>query len=117
MLDTFSIILGLPHSACACHSYGASKAALAGYARCLAVELGGRGIRVNVVEPGYIETDMTAGVDASRRERIVARTPLQRLGSAQDVANMVAFLADPALAGFITGQTFRVDGGLSITSL
>ncbi len=92
--------------------YSATKAALDGFTRSLARELGARNITVNSVAPGYLDTDMTEELEAAQRDQIVRRTPLGRLGRPQDVAAMVLFLADDE-AGFITGQTFVVDGGIS----
>jgi len=92
--------------------YGATKAALDGLTRGLARELGPRGIRVNSVAPGYLETDMTAQLDARQQQRIIRRTPLRRLGTVDDVVELVLFLLSPR-ARFITGQTLVVDGGLS----
>ena len=95
------------------YSYGASKAAINGFTRCLAVELGGKQIRVNCVEPGFIISDMTRGITDERKQHIMNSIPLQRFGACNDVASMICFLASPG-SSYITGQTFRVDGGLSI---
>jgi 3-oxoacyl-[acyl-carrier protein] reductase len=92
--------------------YSATKAALDGLTRSLARELGPRGIRVNSVAPGYLETDMTRGMPAERKAQIIRRTPMGRLGTVADVVSVVRFLASPD-AGFITGQTIVVDGGLT----
>lgn len=93
-------------------SYSASKAALLGMTKTLAQELAGRGITVNAVSPGFIETRMTEEhVQGDRREQLLARIPLRRVGAPQDVAEAVAFLCGPA-AGYITGQVLRVNGGL-----
>lgn len=92
--------------------YGATKAALDGFTRGLAKELGPRGIRVNSIAPGYLETEMTENFTDTQRQRIIRRTPLGRLGHVEDVIGMVAFLVSPA-AEFITGQTFVIDGGLT----
>jgi len=92
--------------------YSATKAALIGLTRSLAVEVGQRGIRVNCVAPGYFESEMTAGLTGQQRERIVRRTPLRRLGTVGDIAAAVRFLLS-ADAAFITGQTLAVDGGFT----
>jgi 3-oxoacyl-[acyl-carrier protein] reductase len=92
--------------------YSATKSALDGFSRSLARELGPKGIRVNSIAPGFLETDMTKGMAAARKEQIVRRTPLARLGKVEDVVGLVDFLISPQ-AGFITGQTFVVDGGLT----
>jgi 3-oxoacyl-[acyl-carrier protein] reductase len=94
-------------------AYAASKAAVATIARSAAKELGPRGIRVNAVAPGVIATDMTAHLSAEVLERRVADTPLGRVGTADDVARAIRFLAGDG-AGFITGQVLGVDGGLLI---
>lgn len=96
--------------------YAASKSGLSGLTRSLARELGPRDIRVNLVEPGFINVGLGAAAAASDPERVAAyasRTALGRLGSAEDVAHAVCFLAGSD-AGYITGQTLRVDGGLSL---
>lgn len=90
--------------------YAATKAALEGFGRSLARELGPRGIRVNCVAPGFLETDLSASLSAENRSRIARRTALGRLGAPADVVGAVEFLASPA-AGFITGQVLTVDGG------
>jgi 3-oxoacyl-[acyl-carrier protein] reductase len=92
--------------------YSASKAALDGFSRSLARELGGRGIRVNSVAPGFIDTDMTKGMAEEKKAQIIRRTPLGRLGKVEDVTGVVAFLLSEQ-ARFITGQTLVVDGGLT----
>lgn len=92
--------------------YGAAKAAIDGFTRGLAREVGPRGITVNAVAPGHLRTDMTHGLDEAQLERIVRRTPLGRLGETADVAPLVLFLASQQ-AGFITGQTLVVDGGMT----
>lgn len=93
--------------------YGASKAGLVGLARSLAREVGPRGITANVVAPGFIETDMTAALDAQTQDAYRARVPLGRFGSAEEVAGVVAFLASEA-GGYITGAVVPVDGGLGM---
>ena len=90
--------------------YAATKAGLEGFARSLARELGPRGIRVNVVAPGFLETDLSASLSEADRSRIVRRTPLGRLGVPSDVVGAIEFLSGPQ-AGFITGQVLTVDGG------
>ena len=97
-------------------SYTASKAALEGMTRALAVDLSPLGIRVNSVAPGFIKTAMSAKAldgDPERKHRILTRTPAGRMGKPEDVANAVFFLASDQ-ASFITGQTLKVDGGYSI---
>jgi acetoacetyl-CoA reductase/3-oxoacyl-[acyl-carrier protein] reductase len=91
-------------------NYAASKAGLNALARTAARELGGFGIRVNAVAPGFIETEMTAALPAAVRERALAETALGRLGSAEDVAGAVLFLCSD-LGRHVTGQVLRVDGG------
>jgi 3-oxoacyl-[acyl-carrier protein] reductase len=90
--------------------YAATKAALEGFARSLARELGPRGIRVNAVAPGFLATDLSASLPAEDRDRIVRRTPLGRLGTPADVVGAIDFLTS-ARAGFITGPVLAVDGG------
>lgn len=92
--------------------YGATKAALDGFTRGLAKELGQRCIRVNSIAPGYLETEMTQHFTEVQRNRIIRRTPLGRLGQVDDVVKIVDFLVSPS-AEFITGQTITVDGGLT----
>jgi 3-oxoacyl-[acyl-carrier protein] reductase len=92
-------------------NYAAAKAGLEGFSRALAREMGSRKITVNVVAPGFIDTDMTRTLPQVQRDALVAQTPLGRLGTPDDVAAMVAFLASDA-ASFITGQTLHVNGGL-----
>src|SRR5580704_6802437 len=92
--------------------YGATKAALDGFTRALARELGGRGITVNSVAPGYLRTEMSHGLDEGQLQQIEHRTPLGRLGEPSDVAAAVLFLASDA-AAFITGHVLVVDGGVT----
>ena len=94
-------------------NYAASKAGLVGVARSLARELGSRGITVNVVAPGFVETDMTAELEESRRDEILSAIPLGRYASADEVAAVVEFLVGPD-AGYITGSVIPVDGGLGM---
>lgn len=90
--------------------YAATKAGLEGFARCLAREVGPRGIRVNAVAPGFLATELSATLSSSDRERIVRRTPLGRLGDTADIIGAIDFLTSPG-AAFVTGQTLTVDGG------
>jgi 3-oxoacyl-[acyl-carrier protein] reductase len=92
--------------------YSATKAGLDGMTRALARELGSRNVRVNSVAPGFLETEMTHGLDDEQRRQIVRRTPLGRLGTVQDVTGVVAFLLSDQGA-FMTGQTLVVDGGIT----
>jgi 3-oxoacyl-[acyl-carrier protein] reductase len=92
--------------------YGATKAALDGFTRALARELGSRDIRVNSVAPGYLRTAMTGAMDDAHLDQIARRTPLGRLGDAEDITGVIQFLCSPA-ARFITGQTIVVDGGIT----
>jgi len=92
-------------------NYAAAKAGLTGMSKALARELGGRGITVNCVAPGFIETDMTRALSEAQTAALLAQIPLGRLGAAQDVAHAVAFLASPQ-AGYITGSTIHVNGGM-----
>ncbi len=92
-------------------NYSASKAGLVGMARSFARELGSRGITANVVAPGFVETDMTATLDEKRRDEIAKSVPLQRFCSAEEIADVVTFLASPQ-ASYITGAVIPVDGGL-----
>jgi len=92
-------------------NYAASKAGLIALTKSVAKELGSRNILVNAVAPGFIETEMTAAMTQEARDALGKQIALERLGSAQDVAAMVAFLASD-LASYITGQVFVVDGGM-----
>ncbi len=91
--------------------YSATKAALIGLTKTLAREYASRGVTVNAVAPGYIETDMTAGLPAEARAAIVAQTPMGRVGSPAEVAAAVLFLCSEE-AGYVTGQVVRVNGGM-----
>lgn len=92
-------------------NYVASKAGVIGFTKSLAREVGSRGITVNAVAPGFIETDMTSGLPDAQRAALLESIPLQRLGSAEEVAHAVAFLAG-AGAAYITGETLHVNGGM-----
>ncbi len=94
-------------------NYAASKSGLIGMARSFARELGSRGITANVVAPGFVETDMTASLDDKRRQEIASSIPLGRFSDAQEIANVVSFIASTK-AGYITGAVIPVDGGLGM---
>lgn len=93
-------------------NYAASKAGLIGFSKSLAAELASRNVTVNVIAPGFIETEMTAALGAGAQEEFLARIPLGRLGLPDDVANLALFLASP-MSDYITGQVICVDGGLT----
>jgi len=93
-------------------NYAASKAGLIGFSKSLADELASRNVTVNVIAPGFIETDMTAALGDEARRGFLGRVPLGRLGSPDDVANLALFLASP-MSDYITGQVICVDGGLT----
>ncbi|WP_404980054.1 MULTISPECIES: 3-oxoacyl-ACP reductase FabG [unclassified Caballeronia] len=92
-------------------NYAAAKAGVAGMTRALAREIGSRGITVNCIAPGFIDTDMTKVLPEEQRTALTAQIPLGRLGSPEDIAHAVAFLASP-FAGYITGTTLHVNGGM-----
>ena len=92
-------------------NYAAAKAGVAGMTRALARELGSRGITVNCVAPGFIETDMTAGLPEEQQKALLGQIPLGHLGKPGDIAHAVAFLASPE-AGYVTGQELHVNGGM-----
>ncbi len=93
-------------------AYSVSKSGMDGLTRSVAREVGRRGVTVNSVAPGYLETELSAGLGEAQRRQIMNRTPIGRLGSVTDVTPLICFLLRPE-ASFITGQTLVVDGGLS----
>ncbi|KIP86471.1 MAG: 3-oxoacyl-ACP reductase FabG [Stenotrophomonas sp.] len=92
-------------------NYAAAKAGIIGFSKSLAKEIGSRGVTVNVVAPGFIDTDMTKALPDEARAALVNNIALERLGSPEDIAHAVAFLASPA-ANYITGETLHVNGGM-----
>jgi NAD(P)-dependent dehydrogenase (short-subunit alcohol dehydrogenase family) len=108
-ISSVAAYLGSPGQA----NYAASKSGLVGMARALAREVGSRGITVNVVAPGLVETDMLAAVGDERRNQMASGIPLGRVGTVEDVAATVGFLAG-ASAGYVTGAVLPVDGGLGM---
>lgn len=92
-------------------NYAASKAGVAGFARSLAKEIGSRGITVNTVAPGFIDTDMTKVLDEGQKELMLSQIALGRLGKPEEIAGVVSFLAGDA-GGYITGETLQVNGGM-----
>lgn len=109
---TLSSVWGVHGASCEA-AYSASKAAVIGLTRSLAKELGPSGVRVNCIAPGAIETDMLAGFSDDDKAQLCESTPLCRLGKAEEVAALAAFLASDRSA-FITGQVFGVDGGFAL---
>lgn len=93
-------------------NYSASKAGVIGFTKSMAKELGSRGIRINAVAPGFIDTEMTQVLDEELKEKMIDNIPLGKLGDTQDVANLVAFLASKK-SDYITGQVLSVDGGMA----
>ncbi len=92
-------------------NYSAAKAGIMGFTKSLAREVGSRNITVNCVAPGFIDTDMTRALPDAQRQALLAHIPLGRLGSAEDIAAAVTFLASPA-AGYVSGTTLHVNGGM-----
>ncbi|MGY5453463.1 3-oxoacyl-ACP reductase FabG [Agarivorans sp. MS3-6] len=92
-------------------NYSAAKAGVLGFTRSLAREVASRGITVNAIAPGFIETDMTRALDETQRDAILSQVPMGRLGDAQEIAKTVAFLASED-AAYITGETIHVNGGM-----
>jgi 3-oxoacyl-[acyl-carrier protein] reductase len=109
IINISSVVGGMGNAGQA--NYAAAKAGMEGFSRSLAREVGSRNITVNTVAPGFIDTDMTRGLDEAQRQKLVADIPLQRLGQPEDIAAMVAFLASP-MASYITGQVLHVNGGM-----
>ncbi|HEX9951457.1 MAG TPA: 3-oxoacyl-[acyl-carrier-protein] reductase [Rubricoccaceae bacterium] len=109
---TLSSVVGVTGNAGQAN-YAASKAGLIGFTKSLAKELAGRGVRANVVAPGYIATDMTAAVSEKAMEGIEAQIPLGRAGTPEDIANAVLWLCSPA-AAYVTGHVLHVDGGMAM---
>ncbi len=93
-------------------NYAASKAGLIGFTKSLAAEVASRGVTVNAIAPGYVETEMTDALGEAAREEYESRIPAGRLGNPEDIANLAVFLASP-LGDYITGQVICVDGGLT----
>jgi 3-oxoacyl-[acyl-carrier protein] reductase len=92
-------------------NYAAAKAGIVAFSKSLAREIGSRGITVNVVAPGFVDTDMTRALPDAQREALLGQVALQRFGAVEDIAEAVAFLASPA-AAYITGETLHVNGGM-----
>lgn len=107
---TIGSVVGLSGNSGQCN-YTATKAGIIGFSKSLAQEMGSRGITVNVVAPGFIDTDMTENLPDMIKEEMLKRIPLKRMGSPMDIAEAVAFLASDA-ATYITGETLNVNGGL-----
>jgi len=105
-----SSVIGLIGNAGQCN-YSASKAALIGFTKSVARELGSRGITANAIAPGFIETDMTAALDEKMKAALVEKISLSRLGQVEDIAEAALFLAGPG-GRYITGQVLTVDGGM-----
>lgn len=95
-------------------NYSAAKAGVIGFSKSLAQEVGSRGITVNVVAPGFIDTDMTKALPDEQKDALLSKVPLGRLGDAQEIANAVTFLASKS-ASYITGETIHVNGGMYMT--
>lgn len=94
--------------------YSASKAAVIGFTKALAKEVGPSGIRVNCIAPGLIDTEMNACLSDEDKHQMINETPIERMGAGEDIANAVCFLVNDKQAGFITGQVLSVDGGYII---
>jgi 3-oxoacyl-[acyl-carrier protein] reductase len=107
-VSSVSGLMGNPGQA----NYSASKAGVIGFSKTVARELASRGITVNVVAPGFITTDMTNVLPDKIKAEVKERIPLRRLGTPDDIADLVCYLASPG-AGYITGQVIAVDGGMT----
>ena len=94
-------------------NYSASKAGVIGLTKSAARELASRGICVNAIAPGFVDTDMTASLPGTAREKLQENIPMKRIGEPKDIANMAVFLAS-GKSDYITGQVFAVDGGMTI---
>jgi 3-oxoacyl-[acyl-carrier protein] reductase len=92
-------------------NYSAAKAGMIGFSKSLAREVGTRGITVNAIAPGFIDTDMTRSLADDQRESLISQIPLGRLGEVDDIASAAVFLASPQ-AAYITGETLHVNGGM-----
>ncbi len=92
-------------------NYAAAKAGVVGFSKSLAQEIGSRGITVNVVSPGFIDTDMTRELPEEQRKKLMSNIPLGKLGEAEDIANAVLFLASD-MGSYISGETLHVNGGM-----
>ncbi len=109
---TISSVVGLMGNAGQAN-YAAAKAGLIGFTKSVAREMASRGITANTIAPGFVETDMVSGLSDATRQQILGAIPLGRLGQPQEIAQTVAFLASDA-AGYLTGQTLAVDGGMTM---
>ena len=105
-----SSVVGITGNAGQCN-YAASKAGVIGFSKSMARELASRNINVNVIAPGYIETDMTKVLSDKVKEEVINTIPMKKIGSAKDVANLVVFLSSD-LSNYVTGQVINVDGGM-----
>ena len=109
VVSSIGAFMGLPGQA----NYAASKAGLVGMARAMAREVASRGITINVVAPGLIETDMTAALGEGRLTEVASEVPAGRLGSPEEIASAITYLASPG-ASYITGAVLAIDGGLGM---